>query len=719
MNIFETHPKPLKLLLTQIHNGELALPDFQRDFVWEPGAVEELIESIMRAYPAGSLLFLKHSGEGFQVREFEGAPKLKSAMSTSYLVLDGQQRLTSLFQAFFGKGEHVFYLDIRELSETEDIEAAVWHESRKRAERMDLMDIQTQAERLFCPLSVVMTDGFDSWIDEIMDHRVEKGDEAKELRATLRQVNKDWIAPILEYQFPVVTLSSETPIDAVCKMFETLNRRGVKLTVFELLMARSFMNKVSLRQLWDEAQEKYPVFEEFNIDPYYVLQTVSLLEGRTLKRKEILDIRPNTIMSHWEKATSSLAEVITFLRRNAGVLSPSILPYNTMLIPLAAAWAKTSDIKGPAEASRRDKFKTWFWASVFSQAYEKAPASRAVADFKDLVRWIAGEDRLPFGVRTLYFNPEMFTDITPKQRALYRGTIALVCSNGVLDFHKAEPLTFDYLQANKVDDHHVFPQGYLKVRGEDEWMNCVLNRTLIDKKTNIRISNKAPSRYLAEIETEVGKEKMEKILSSHILPSSELRGDDFESFMIERAKMLFERLKAQVGRDIPLAQVAYVETHDEIDEEGEDDRMIPREKFDPTSINAYPADLLDGLPKETEELFIRFTESLSAKAPNVWFKSNQTKVVFWSPNKVFCSVRLSKSGLHFTTYTDGKDLKDVSPIVQKDRGGELWGRIKLRRLEDLSRVVETLLESHKRLQIAVKEGRPTAWWAMTRKDRSN
>jgi len=179
MNTCETHPKPLKLLLTQIHNGELALPDFQRDFVWEPGAVEELIESIMRAYPAGSLLFLKHSGEGFQVREFEGAPKLKSTMSTSYLVMDGQQRMTSLYQAFFGKGEHIFYLDIRELSESEDVEAAVWHESRKRAERMGLTDIKTQAERLCCPLSVVMTDGFDAWIDEIMDHRSEKGDDAR------------------------------------------------------------------------------------------------------------------------------------------------------------------------------------------------------------------------------------------------------------------------------------------------------------------------------------------------------------------------------------------------------------------------------------------------------------------------------------------------------------------------------------------------------------
>ena len=95
MSHFDTNPKSLKDLLTQIDMGELVLPDFQRDFVWDPSATEELIESIMRKYPAGSLLFLKHDGSGFQVREFEGATKLRSTVGASYLVLDGQQRMTS------------------------------------------------------------------------------------------------------------------------------------------------------------------------------------------------------------------------------------------------------------------------------------------------------------------------------------------------------------------------------------------------------------------------------------------------------------------------------------------------------------------------------------------------------------------------------------------------------------------------------------------------
>jgi hypothetical protein len=716
MSSFETHPKSLKFLLNQIHNGELALPDFQRDFVWEPSAVEELIESIMRAYPAGSLLFLKHSGEGFQVREFEGAPGLKSAIQTSYLVMDGQQRMTSLYQAFYGKGEHLFFLSVEELAENEDVETAVWHESRKRAERLKLDDIKVQAEKLFCPLRVIMTEGFDAWIDEIMDHRPEKGDQAKELRTMLRQVNKDWISKILDYQFPVIFLAADTPMDAVCKMFETLNRRGVKLTVFELLMARSFMNNVSLRQLWDKANEDFPVFEEFNIDPYYILQTISLLVGKTLKRKEILDMEPEVLNQNWKAATEGMAEAIHFLRRNAGILSQNLLPYHTMLIPMAATWARTKSTKGPAETSRRDKIKTWFWASVFCQAYEKGPTSRAVSDFKDLNKWIAGEEVLPWGVRTLHFNPDLFKDITPKQRALYRGTLALSLANRALDFHKAEPLTFDYLDANKVDDHHIFPQAFLRRQNEDDFANCVLNKTLIDKITNIRISDKAPSKYLKEIEKEVGQGRLEQILASHLIPSEELRADDFESFLQRRAKMLFEELKTQVGREIPTTPVAYVEESEEQFEE-EEEKSNPRERHDPKVVNALPVELLQNHPKAMEELFVAFTERLLEAIPSAWWKSSKSRVAFWSPEKNLFRIRISKSLLHFTIFTDGKPLDLTTPIVQRDRGGELWGRFKVRTIADISAAMPTILESHRRLLKAIEERRPTSWWAMASKNK--
>src|SRR5260221_14369953 len=125
MSIFEdTNPRSLKDLLGEIHSRTMVLPDFQRDFVWEPGATQELIVSIANNYPAGSILRVRDTKRVFACREFEGAPDL-GAKKHTFLVLDGQQRLTSLYQAFYGVGEHRFYLHIKDLIDGADFEDAI------------------------------------------------------------------------------------------------------------------------------------------------------------------------------------------------------------------------------------------------------------------------------------------------------------------------------------------------------------------------------------------------------------------------------------------------------------------------------------------------------------------------------------------------------------------------------------------------------------------
>src|SRR5713226_1439380 len=127
MSLFEdTNPRELKELLLQIHSREAALPDFQRDFVWDPSATQELIVSIASNYPAGSLLRIRNTRNLFPCREFQGAPPL-NGQQTTYLVLDGQQRLTSLYQAFYGVGEHRYFLNLRRLLEGDDFEECAFH----------------------------------------------------------------------------------------------------------------------------------------------------------------------------------------------------------------------------------------------------------------------------------------------------------------------------------------------------------------------------------------------------------------------------------------------------------------------------------------------------------------------------------------------------------------------------------------------------------------
>jgi hypothetical protein len=483
-------------------------------------------------------------------------------------------------------------------------------------------------------------------------------------------------------------------------------------------MARSFANKVSLRQLWDETRDANQILEQFEIDPYYILQIVNLINGGSVKRKDILEMKPAMVSENWDKATLALTESIEFLRKQCGVLSSNLITYHTMLVPMAAVWAKTSDIKGPQEAARREKFSKWFWASVFAQVYEKSPTSRAVSDFKELESWIRGGDREPYALRVLHFNSDMFFEITPKQRALYRGSLALIRSNGALDFHKSERLTFDYLIKNKVDDHHIFPQNFMKKNGDKtNRVNCVLNRTLIDKKTNIRISDKPPSVYLEEIENEIGVKSLRTILDSHLINMDHLEGDDFDSFLKDRGRLLMEELKERMKRDIPVSPVAYVAEESEFDDEEENEKSNPREKYDPAIINAHPTSLLAEMPKEIQEIFVAFATSLQKANSQVWWRSTVRKVVFWSPDRLFLTCRISRSGLHFITFTNAQPLEGVSPILQKDDGGKLWGRIKLKHIADVEKVIKSILESHLRLEAAVKSGQATGWWAITNKNK--
>src|SRR5215213_3725834 len=165
MNIFEdTNPRPLKELLAEVHSRTMALPDFQRDFVWDPGATQELILSVASNYPAGSILRVRDANRVFAAREFEGAPKLAGQQHT-FLVLDGQQRLTSLYQAFYGVGEHRYYLDLGRLKAGADFEEAIFHERAATKWSKAHEDFALQAMDLLLPLAVLKggAGGFGQW----------------------------------------------------------------------------------------------------------------------------------------------------------------------------------------------------------------------------------------------------------------------------------------------------------------------------------------------------------------------------------------------------------------------------------------------------------------------------------------------------------------------------------------------------------------------------
>lgn len=546
MTSFQADKKNLTYLLDQIEQGDSALPDFQRDFVWAPGETRELVRSVMQSFPAGTLLMMQSGARHFKPRPFAEAPQL--TRDPTYLVLDGQQRLTSLSLAFSGRGSHLYFLNLQELLDGEDLDEAVEVFPSRRV--VAWATREGQARSLALPLSEVRN--FANWRDEVLEIREDLGldDDPRKLRRQLNELERLHIKAVEHYQFPVTTLASDTGLEAVCTIFETLNRTGVKLGVFDLLTARGFAQGVHLRDLWDEAQVAHPILGEFWIDPYYVLQVVATWTKGDPRRGTVLKLDvASEVEPHWAKAARCLADVLRMLQTECGVLRPKLLPYSTMLLSMAAAWPEVLEAAGPAIGARREKLQRWFWTSTFLQRYENQANSRTQADVPLLRAWLRGVGDEPPGIDGS-FESNQFRAITVRQQALYRASMALSLRHQPLDFHEGRPLTPQRIVEEQVDDHHIFPRGFLRETVSPVLVDCVLNRTLIDKITNIRISDHAPSVYLREMEKELPEGLLDRILGSHGLPADRegpFFSDRFEEFLEFRERRLARELSAVTG----------------------------------------------------------------------------------------------------------------------------------------------------------------------------
>jgi hypothetical protein len=228
-------------------------------------------------------------------------------------------------------------------------------------------------------------------------------------------------------------------------------------------------------------------------------------------------------------------------------MNPKWLPYTTILIPFGALFARHPGQSGLERGAIRKRLITWYWCSVFGQTYENSPNSQSAKDYQEVGLWLSG-GMAPSTVREFTFDSEGLQDVTPRQRALYRGVITLVLSGNPRDFHEGKPMTRALMEENHVDDHHVFPDAYLKDLGEREQARreCILNRTLIDRTTNQSLSRRDPRSYFGEMKEKLGQMELERVLESHMLPSSAdspLLNNDYPAFLKWRQDRIGKAIK--------------------------------------------------------------------------------------------------------------------------------------------------------------------------------
>lgn len=299
---FASDEIPLSQILDQAASGELQLPDFQRGWVWDDAHIVSLLASISLSFPIGAVMTLQTGNPTvrFRPRLLEGV-SLPHPREPDLLLLDGQQRTTSLFLALMSRepvptrdsrGKDLcrhYYADMNACidSEFDREDGAITgvDETRRqmtafgREIALDLSSRALEIQNEFFPMDIVLDHNETTdWQLQYLQHGPGGPDLMSERVEKWKQFHESFLAPFVQYQVPAIELAKSTPKEAVCQVFEKVNTGGVSLSVFELLTATYAADDFNLRDDWDARHESfnaYPPLSRFEETDF--LQIVSLL----------------------------------------------------------------------------------------------------------------------------------------------------------------------------------------------------------------------------------------------------------------------------------------------------------------------------------------------------------------------------------------------------------------------------------------------------------
>ena len=573
---FDSTKDFLSGLLQSIRNGKIQLPDFQRGWVWDDDHIKSLLTSISLSYPIGAVMLLEtgNTGVRFKPRLVEGV-ELSISINPDQLILDGQQRLTSLFLALYAgkpvettdaRGKHIkrwYYIDINKtLSPNGDREDAIISLPEDRIIRNFRREVEADYSKseyeyradLF-PLSHIYdcsgwrSGYYHSW------------DFSKEKMKLFDQFENEVIKRFGLYQIPLITLKKETPKDAVCQVFEKVNTGGVALTVFELLTATFAADDFNLREDWIVRQKRlYKQKVLTSLENTDFLQAVALLAtyahklknpdaAVSCKRKDILRLTLDDYLA-WADAATLGFERAGKLLHLQNFFTARDLPYRTQLTPLAAILAVLKDRAD--NYGVKAKLVQWYWCGIFGELYGGAIETRFAKDFPEVLNWIDGGS-LPATIIDANFAPSRLLSLQTRNSAAYKGIYALLIRDGGLDFRSGTPIDALMYFDDKIDIHHIFPQDWCRRNGiEPKYCDSIVNKTALSAKTNRMIGGNSPSYYLARVQksASIDDGRMNAILLSHLIEPAYLRTDNFMVFFKARESALLNRIEQAMGKPI-------------------------------------------------------------------------------------------------------------------------------------------------------------------------
>ncbi|WP_194244059.1 DUF262 domain-containing protein [Nonomuraea phyllanthi] len=562
--VFKATPETVGSLVTAIHKGAIALPHFQRSFVWEPKRTIELLKSVISRYPAGTLLTWEQSTEAnFGYRTFEGV--LPTDTKPRRLVLDGQQRLTSLYQALTGTGDHKFYMRVWPFIDEEnyslvpleqvDLDSAIMANDISRRARQNPANEEWQiANGVF---AISEYDRLRPWFKKLVRYVRSDRERADRLEELLHQFKDTYLQPLESYAFPVVDLPMHTSLVAVCNIFETLNRSGKVLGPFELLTAKFYPQQIHMRELWDAAKRDYPLLVEFQVDPYSLLQAICLRVHQSAQRYDVLNkLTAQNIKQHWETVVAAAADVLDMLKRECGAISVQWLPYGMLLVPMTAVYPEIAQLRSQVRAIARDKLRQYYWCSIFTENYDQGANSQAGADYRLLCKWVVGEsDVAPEAVADFNLTDKDILSARQNRKALYRGFMSLLIQLGAKDFTSAQAIANVHTNDMKFDAIQVFPKSWLNSHEnnpDSHGSELILNRLLVGQGTKKEIRDRPLGEYFAAQDTG-SQHKMADILASHLIDPDDhggLMSLDYSLFLRDRLSSFVEEIENVTNQSI-------------------------------------------------------------------------------------------------------------------------------------------------------------------------
>lgn len=583
----ESHDKKLSELLTWVGQGKAQLPEFQRSWVWDDTKICKLIESITSGYPMGAAMFLESGGESvrFKCRKFTGV-RCPDEITPDWLVLDGQQRLTTLYQVFMckkpvetrldtNKDKTIFryyYLDIEKCldPEADRLDAIISISEKKqilsdigRTIELDLSTPDREYEHLMFPLNLVFSpNDIDDWRYAMEDHFANDN----KYRLMFRDFSQKILRPIQEYQMPVIQLTKETPKEAVCQIFENVNTGGVPLTVFELVTATFAADEYDLRDDWNRIcnsfkDKKLTVLKDITGANFLAAMTLLVTYKKSLtdriavscKKRDILRLNLEDYKANHDALVGGFESAAAFLSHQ-GIFSERDLPYSTQLVPLAAIFAFDNERKEKRAfmlGHNLDLLAKWYWCGVFGELYGGANEARFALDIANIFEWISGGNQ-PDTVTRSNFQPTRLLSMQTRNSAAYKGVMAMIMQDSPLDFMSGSKMDIASYLDEDTDIHHIFPQAYCEGQKYPmrKW-NSVVNKTPIYASTNRSIGGRAPSEYIKTMRNKgLTEELVVSAITSHKINFDLLSTDSFDEYFVDRAIRLLDRIEKATGKTI-------------------------------------------------------------------------------------------------------------------------------------------------------------------------